>query len=355
MAALGRAMTMILSVLMDSATDIGLTGVLRAAWAAAILPLVTVSLPFSFLVPLRGALLGFALRGKNMQSSYLKFSLPQRFFSHFYMLGVLWTTLLLVATWAYAYNMTFLAPEPSIFSNTANHLIGDPFSLHSTGSTSFKQTCSVWNSVFLLLLMEIHVLRRLYEAIYVFNYSPSARMHIFGYLVGILYYLAAPLSLCSNFALSIYKFSASQVSELLVRGILQMPASEINFWGITNPLLKLQLHQWIGGALLLWGWIHQLRCHAILGSLRKHPEQSHEYVIPHGDWFEIVSCPHYLAEIVIYAGLVVASGGTDLTILLLFGFVVANLAFAATETHEWYRQKFDNYPRNRKADPPCHA
>jgi len=23
-----------------------------------------------------------------------------------------------------------------------------------------------------------------------------------------------------------------------------------------------------------------------------------EYVIPHGDWFEIVSTPHYLAEIV---------------------------------------------------------
>jgi hypothetical protein len=23
-----------------------------------------------------------------------------------------------------------------------------------------------------------------------------------------------------------------------------------------------------------------------------------EYVIPHGDWFEIVSSPHYLAEIV---------------------------------------------------------
>jgi 3-oxo-5-alpha-steroid 4-dehydrogenase 3 len=83
-----------------------------------------------------------------------------------------------------------------------------------------------------------------------------------------------------------------------------------------------------------------------------------EYVIPHGDWFEIVSTPHYLAEIVrslslslihdlhtviewnwgaegshfmfmlmiqvIYAGVVFGSGGADLTIWLLFGFVVSS-------------------------------
>ncbi|KAB1224562.1 hypothetical protein CJ030_MR2G028510 [Morella rubra] len=108
------------------------------------------------------------------------------------------------------------------------------------------------------------------------------------------------------------------------------------------------------------------------GSLRDNVEQEDEYVIPHGDWFEIVSSPHYLAEIVtlyvssllsvsrhppsapcvIYAGLVVASGGADLTIWLLFAFVVANLAFAAAETHRWYIRKFDNYPRNRLAIIP---
>ncbi|GMY05636.1 polyprenol reductase 2-like isoform X1 [Fagus crenata] len=89
-----------------------------------------------------------------------------------------------------------------------------------------------------------------------------------------------------------------------------------------------------------------------LGSLRDRTEQDEEYVIPHGDWFESVSSPHYLAEIVIYAGLLVASGGTDLTIWLLFGFVVANLVFAAAEMHRWYLRKFDNYPSNRLAIIP---
>jgi len=33
------------------------------------------------------------------------------------------------------------------------------------------------------------------------------------------------------------------------------------------------------------------------GSLRE-SRQADEYVIPRGDWFEIVSSPHYLSEIV---------------------------------------------------------
>ncbi|TQE06364.1 hypothetical protein C1H46_007998 [Malus baccata] len=62
------------------------------------------------------------------------------------------------------------------------------------------------------------------------------------------------------------------------------------------------------------------------GSLRDHSEQNDEYVIPPGDWFEIVSSPHCLAEMVIYTGLVVASGGTSHNL-------VSNLVLVAAETH----------------------
>ncbi|KAJ0667011.1 putative polyprenol reductase [Helianthus annuus] len=86
-----------------------------------------------------------------------------------------------------------------------------------------------------------------------------------------------------------------------------------------------------------------------IGSLRNKPENPNEYAIPHGDWFEYVSSAHYTAEIVIYGGLLVASGGRDLSLWLLFAFVVANLGFAATLTHAWYLQKFDDYPRKRRA------
>lgn len=50
-------------------------------------------------------------------------------------------------------------------------------------------------------------------------------------------------------------------------------------------------------ALLILDCILTLRFVLWQGSLRKH-KKSDEYVIPRGDWFSYVSCPHYLAEIV---------------------------------------------------------
>nr|CAB3488000.1 unnamed protein product [Digitaria exilis] len=57
------------------------------------------------------------------------------------------------------------------------------------------------------------------------------------------------------------------------------------------------------------------------GSLREH-KNSDEYVIPCGDWFSYVSCPHYLAEIVMYFGLLIASGGSSSSVWFLLIFVV---------------------------------
>ncbi|CAI0392907.1 unnamed protein product, partial [Linum tenue] len=169
-----------------------------------------------------------------------KWTVPQRFFLHFYWFGVAWTSFLLVITWNYA-------------SKTAP--------LHR-----YK----VWVSVFLLLLMETHVLRRLYETIYVLNYSPSARMHILGYLTGLFFYAAAPLSLCHFCAFKALNFAVDE------------------------------------------------------GSLRRRDrEQREEYAIPRGDWFELVSSPHYTAEMLIYAGLLIASGATDYIMWLLLLFVVS--------------------------------
>uniref|UniRef100_A0A5B7BDV9 3-oxo-5-alpha-steroid 4-dehydrogenase C-terminal domain-containing protein n=1 Tax=Davidia involucrata TaxID=16924 RepID=A0A5B7BDV9_DAVIN len=334
--------------------DIGLVALLRAAWIAGTLPILIASIPSSRLSWFHEALLGFAKRGKIMQSSSNKFTVPQRFFCHFYVVAVVWTTFLAVATWFYAYRMAPLVSEPLFYSTVASHLTGGShiFSLHRSHSTRVRDRYRVWQSVFLLLLMEVQVLRRLFETIYVFNYSPSAQMHVFGYLTGLFFYTAAPLSLCCTCAPEVFKFVANQVAEFIVKGRNRMPITEIDWWGLVTPLLKLRWYSWIGVAIFLWGWIHQRHCHAILGSLRENKEHADDYVIPHGDWFEYVSSPHYLAEIVIYGGLVVACGGADLTIWLLFGFVVTNLVFAATETQKWYLQKFDEYPSNRFAIIP---
>lgn len=116
-----------------------------------------------------------------------KFTVPQRFFSHFYVVAVGWTTLLLLSTWIYAYKMAPIVSEPFSYSDLAGYLAGrsNIFSFHRSRLIPLEHKFRVWLSVFLLLLMEVQVLRRLFETVCVFNYSPSARMHIFGYFTGL--------------------------------------------------------------------------------------------------------------------------------------------------------------------------
>ncbi|KAG8083010.1 hypothetical protein GUJ93_ZPchr0014g46712 [Zizania palustris] len=55
---------------------------------------------------------------------------------------------------------------------------------------------------------------------------------------------------------------------------------------------------------------------------------------------------------VIYFGMLVAGGGADIPVWFLFIFVITNLSFAAVQTHKWYLQKFEDYPRSRYAIIP---
>nr|XP_043609323.1 polyprenol reductase 2-like [Erigeron canadensis] len=329
--------------------ELGLVSLIRIAWIAATLPILIACLPVPGLGWFRKVLLGFAKRGKVLQSKN-KFTVPQRYFSHFYVVAIFWTTILLVAVWAYAIKTLPSLIDQDLFSTITSHLTGGSHTFSSHKSLSTREyVYRVWLSVFMLLLMEAQVLRRFYETIYIFNYSPSARMHILGYFAGLFFYTAAPLSLCCTFAPEVFNFVKNLLVEFIVKGKDRMSRPEFNIWMFVTPFLRLRWYTWIGAAIFFWGWMHQFRCHEILGSLREKSEKMEEYVIPYGDWFEYVSSPHYSAEIVIYGGLLVASGGADLSLWLLFAFVVANLVFAATETQRWYLHKFDDYPRNRFA------
>ncbi|KAH8498196.1 hypothetical protein H0E87_017211 [Populus deltoides] len=250
--------------------ELGLVELLRAAWIAGTLPILIASLPCSWLGSFHGLVLGFARRGKIMQSSsHRKFTVPQRFFSHFYVVAVAWTTLLLLGTSIYAYRMTPIVSEPFFYSDLGSYLAGrsNIFSFHRSRLMSLENRYRVWLSVFLLLLMEVQVSRRLFETAYVFNYSASARMHIFGYLTGLFFYTAAPLTLCCTCAPEVLKFGINEVSEFILKGTSSMQNIEFHWWDFVNPLLKLGWCQWIGAVIFLWGWIHQHRCHAILVSI----------------------------------------------------------------------------------------
>lgn len=327
---------------------------LRVSWLVGIGAILIASIPFRPLASFHRLIMGFARRGKLMNyssASRPRFSVPQSYFLHFYLVGVFWTMFLLVCTLFFACTTTLpLSSESLRYSSVASQLAGtsDSLSFAKPFSTLVKHSQQAWKTVFVLLLMEAQVLRRLYETVYVFNYSSSARMHVLGYLCGFFFYLAAPLSMCSLCVPEVSSYIITQAVLSVLRQRAHIADIELKFLEYGNSLLKLGWWQWTGALVFMWGWIHQLRCHKILGSLRTgNQEETNEYAIPYGDWFEIVSCPHYLAEIVIYAGILIATEASDLTVWLLFGYVVANLTFAATEMHKWYLHKFDSYPRSR--------
>ena len=74
--------------------------------------------------------------------------------------------------------------------------------------------------------------------------------------------------------------------------------------------------------------------------------------VPHGGWFELVSCPHYFAELLIYISLGLVFGGLSLTWWTVVSYVLFNQALAAQLCQEFYMTKFEGYPRHRYAFIP---
>uniref|UniRef100_A0A8C9B857 Polyprenal reductase n=1 Tax=Phocoena sinus TaxID=42100 RepID=A0A8C9B857_PHOSS len=74
--------------------------------------------------------------------------------------------------------------------------------------------------------------------------------------------------------------------------------------------------------------------------------------IPFGDWFEYVSSPNYLAELMIYISMAVTSGFHNLTWWLVVTYVFFNQALSAFLSHKFYKSKFVSYPKHRKAFLP---
>lgn len=119
----------------------------------------------------------------------------------------------------------------------------------------------------------------------------------------------------------------------------------------TNIYRHLQWSHILSVILFIWASIHQFKCHVILANLCSTAKQtttsSKVYKIPYGDWFQFVSSPHYLAEILIYISFVVMQKGANVYLWLMLLFVVQNLSLGATVTHSWYHDKFKEYPKSR--------
>eukprot|EP00887_Chlorella_sp_A99_P006327 scaffold3.g6327.t1 len=147
-----------------------------------------------------------------------------------------------------------------------------------------------------------------------------------------------------------------------------LPAADRAMYVAALALLQLHLVRRLaetlaGAALFLAANALQLDCHRLLAALAAPAAKGGggaaaaaaprpAYRIPRGRAFELVSCPHYLAECLVYAGLVLLERGDRAPMWLMQAWVTANLALAAGMTHRWYRRHFKAYPRHRTALVP---
>jgi protein-S-isoprenylcysteine O-methyltransferase Ste14 len=102
-----------------------------------------------------------------------------------------------------------------------------------------------------------------------------------------------------------------------------------------------------GVALFLAGRQLNVSSDARLFELRA---QGSDYSIPRGGAFRWVSCPNYLGEIVEWIGWALATWSLAGAAFAVFA--VANLAPRSRAHHRWYRERFADYPSQRKALVP---
>lgn len=160
------------------------------------------------------------------------------------------------------------------------------------------------------LLILVHVFQRLLESCFVHVFSGS-KLNILGLLLGMSFYLVLCL----------------------------IPIVEAPLYNVDSSLLLVLL------VLVLFaaGCFRQHVMHRILASLRRDDGSNNVYGIPRGQEFELVSCPHYMYEIVIYAAITLSYPCPSCWLMFLF--VLINQMGLAKRTHQWYEEKFEKYQK----------
>ncbi len=109
----------------------------------------------------------------------------------------------------------------------------------------------------------------------------------------------------------------------------------------------------IGMSIYAFGYVMNLHSDNIIRNLRSKEEVANGtkvYRIPQGGLFKYVSCPSYLTELLSFLGFAIATW--SLGAIFVLGVSAANLIPRAFQSHQWYKDKFEDYPTKRKVIIP---
>ena len=111
---------------------------------------------------------------------------------------------------------------------------------------------------------------------------------------------------------------------------------------LTDPRFVVGLALFVGGAAInVWADNRLI-------ALRR--PGAPDYAIPRGGPFAVVSCPNHLGEIVEWCGFALMCW--NLPALSFAIWTAANLVPRSLDHHRWYRQRFPDYPPDRRAVIP---
>lgn len=250
----------------------------------------------------------------------------------------------------------------------------------------------------LWILLLLHLIRRLVECLCIHTWS-SSTMNITAFFMGMLYYCFLPYAFIP---LNHTRQQASSQDYTSLNGPL--PGTSTLFLQYSPfPFGNTTKRKWMvifAVALIIWGQFEQYQHHAILAELRRNrtekgmgPRSAYKskYRLPQGHWFELVSSPHYLSEIIIYVGLITLlncsssqnmqeitqgsepfksfsspvrfidpdgscllyalkllqySSSSGFKACALMSWIVTNLSISAHRNHRWYQHEFADYPGN---------
>ena len=274
---------------------------------------------------------------RNDSSHYLiRFiEVPKSYFLHFYIFATVFISFLL-----------YRCVDTYLLGNKVPRWMIN--SLDVLGTAKRANSTSPEGTLLAMSLLTLQVWRRLYECMFV-NAASNSRMNILHYIVGYVHYFCAGAGILSEAAGFANNGPFDVHFNQGVKHTIEWLHLEFNWQMVT-------LVQTVSCLIFLWAWKHQYITHKIFANLKKQLALSgnkSSHSIPHGDWFYYVSCPHYLAEILMYACISVILGIKHKTGIIIFSWVLINQVIAGLMSHYWYLERYSHtYPKNRKAIIP---
>ncbi|XP_065084325.1 polyprenol reductase-like [Ochlerotatus camptorhynchus] len=240
---------------------------------------------------------------------------PKSWFKHFYVFAALWS-----AAGFYFMVNNYLAGQPA-----PSYVIDF---LDVMGTTKRTARTTPTETMVALFLITLQCWRRFYETWCVQVFSSKLKIHLSAYLVGYIHYFGTVVVILSQ-----------------AEGFIRSEALPLPYRFELTPRLAL----WIG--VFIYAWRYQFQSNLILANLRKDRTgkvTNQKHSIPRGGYFELVSSPHMLFEIVMYAALY-AIIARNTSAVYVFAWVLSNQTMNAWLTHQWYRENFADYPPERRA------